>query len=76
MHVIRRELAQLPPAQVIWSFDDRAQRPPWGEAIAPDIESLATYFVTARGRDLIALLTELFEELQDGEDDVARIVNY
>lgn len=76
MHVIRRELAQLPPVQVIWSFDDRAQRPPWGEAIAPDIESLATYFVTARGRDLIALLTELFEELQGGEDDVARIVNY
>ncbi len=74
MHVIRRELAQLPPVK----SSGRSMIAPsarHGEAIAPDIESLATHFVTARGRDLIALLTELFE-LQDGEDDVARIVNY
>ena len=41
-----------------------------------DIDSLATYFVTAHGRDLIALLAEVFEALQEGEDTSARIVDY
>ncbi|VTQ68245.1 Uncharacterised protein [Stenotrophomonas maltophilia] len=73
---VRSELAELPPAHVIWSFEDRTQHPPWGDHIAPDIDSLATYFVTAHGRDLIALLAEVFEALKEGEDRSARIVDY
>lgn len=76
LHRVRRELAELPPARVIWSFEDRTQRPPWGDDIAGDIDSLATYFVTSHGRDLIALLAEVFEALQEGEDTSARIVDY
>ncbi|WP_439450029.1 Imm70 family immunity protein [Stenotrophomonas sp. ATs4] len=76
LHRVRCELAELPPARVIWSFEERIQRPPCGDDIAPDIESLATYFVTAHGRDLIALLAEVFEALQEGEDTSARIVAY
>ncbi|MDV3511943.1 Imm70 family immunity protein [Stenotrophomonas sp. C4297] len=76
LHMVRRELADLPPARVIWSLEDRTQHPPWGDDIAPDIDSLATYFVTAHGRDLIALLAEVFEALQEGEDTSARIVDY
>lgn len=76
LHSVRRELAELPPARVIWSFEDRTQRPPWGDDIAGDIDSLATYFVTSRGRDLIALLAEVFEALKEGEDTSARIINY
>lgn len=75
-HIVRRELAEIPPARVIWSFEDRTQHPPWGDDIAPDIDSLATYFVTAHGRDLIVLLAEVFEALQEGEDTSVRIVNY
>ncbi|WP_108270533.1 Imm70 family immunity protein [Stenotrophomonas maltophilia] len=76
MHVIRCELAELPPACAIWSYEDRTQHPPWGDDIAGDIDSLATYFVTSHGRDLIALLAEVFEALQEGEDTSARIVSY
>lgn len=76
LHIVRRELAEIPPARVIWSFEDRTQHPPWGDHIAPDIDSLATYFVTAYGRDLIALLAEVLEALQEGEDRSARIVDY
>ncbi|AVO31935.1 hypothetical protein D7T48_03910 [Stenotrophomonas maltophilia] len=76
LHIVRRELAEIPPARVIWSFEDRTQHPPWGDDIAPDIDSLATYFVTAHGRDLIVLLAEVFEALQEGEDTSVRIVNY
>jgi hypothetical protein len=75
LHRVRRELAELPPARVIWSFEDRTQRPP-GNDIAGDIDSLATYFVTSHGRDLISLLAEVFEALQEGEDTSARIVDY
>lgn len=76
MYVIRTELAEMPPTHAIWSFDDQAQRPPWGDDIAPDIDSLAAYFVTAHGRDLIALLIDVLEALQEGEDTSARIVSY
>ena len=76
LHIVRRELAEIPPARVIWSFEDRTQHPPWGDDIAPDIDSLATYFVTAHGRDMIVLLAEVFEALQEGEDTSVRIVNY
>ncbi|MFV7456514.1 hypothetical protein ACNPMX_17175 [Stenotrophomonas maltophilia] len=40
------------------------------------VDSLATYFVTSHGHDLIALLAEVFEALQEGEDTSARIINY
>jgi len=76
MHVIRTELAEMPPAHAIWSLEDRAQRPPWGDDIAPEIDSLGTYFVTAHGRDLITLLIDVLEALQEGEDTSARIVSY
>ncbi|WP_263469147.1 immunity 70 family protein [Stenotrophomonas riyadhensis] len=76
LHIVRRELADLPPARVIWSLEDRTQHPPLGDDIAPDIDSLATYFVTAHGRDLIALLIDVLEALQEGEDTSARIVSY
>ncbi|MBA0429915.1 hypothetical protein D7Y53_08165 [Stenotrophomonas maltophilia] len=76
LHMVRRELADLPPARVIWSLEDRTQHLPLGDDIAPDIDSLATYFVTAHGRDLIALLIDVLEALQEGEDTSARIVSY
>ncbi|MCF3480435.1 hypothetical protein GUV60_10310 [Stenotrophomonas maltophilia] len=76
LHRVRRELAELAPARVIWPFEDRTQRPPWGDDIANDIDSLATYFVTSHGHDLIALLAEVLEALQEGEDTSARIINY
>jgi 2,3-bisphosphoglycerate-dependent phosphoglycerate mutase len=55
---IREELRAFPPADVVWSYEDRSQRPPWGDDIAPEITSLGDYFVTSDGRDLFAVLGE------------------
>ncbi|MCW2066548.1 UNVERIFIED_ORG: hypothetical protein M2420_001901 [Stenotrophomonas maltophilia] len=76
MRIIQSELAHLSPSRVIWSLEDRALQPPWGDDISTDIISLAGYFVTAHGRDLIGILTEVFEDLAEGEEDCAKIVSY
>lgn len=44
------------PAEVVWDADDSTRRPPWGEAIAPSIPTLADYHVTADGRRLHEVL--------------------
>lgn len=66
---VRAELRAFGPAQVVWSYEDRAQRPPWGDDISPEITSLADYFVTSDGRDLFAVLGEaLSHAARSGEE--------
>ncbi|MBL8022217.1 MAG: hypothetical protein JNM27_21255 [Leptospirales bacterium] len=60
---IHRELSALVPSKVIWNFENRAALPPWGTQISPDITSLANYFVTSNGKDLIGVLTQCLQEL-------------
>jgi 2,3-bisphosphoglycerate-dependent phosphoglycerate mutase len=43
---------------VVWDFEQRNVRPPWGDNISPTITSLADYFVTSDGRDLLAVIEE------------------
>ena len=50
---IRAELSEIGPEKVIWDYDDRSKRPPWGDDIASSITSLGDYFVTSGGEDLI-----------------------
>lgn len=76
IRIIQNELAHLSPGKVIWSLEDRALQPPWGNSISTDINSLANYFVNAHGRDLIGILVEVFEELDGGEEACAKIVSY
>ena len=61
LEVIRRELATLRPSDVVWDFEDRGTRPPWGDQIAPTITSLADYFWTSDGRPLLDVLGAAFE---------------
>ena len=69
LRTIAAELATLPPSAVIWDLENPAARPPWGDVISADITSLANYFVTADGRDLIWLLGECLDAaLEDGAD--------
>jgi hypothetical protein len=51
-------LGELPPAMVVWGAEDRGAQPPWGDAIAPTITSLANYWWTSDGRDFRAVLRE------------------
>ncbi len=53
---IQAALAEFAPSQVVWDFEDRSARPPWGDDIAATITSLANYFVTDAGEDLIETL--------------------
>ncbi|HEX8951671.1 MAG TPA: Imm70 family immunity protein [Polyangia bacterium] len=55
---IRTELARFPPQDVVWDFEDRNARPPWGDRISPQITSLANYYVTSDGKDLFDVLIE------------------
>ena len=75
LRIITDELTRLPPDRVIWDVEDRSARPLWGDNIAPDITSLANYFVTSTGRDLIQLLDEVLEE-QERSGGTAEVVTY
>lgn len=67
---IRKALSALPPAQVVWDFENREARPPWGAEISPHITSLANYFVTSDGKDLIEVLAKVFDESAKTGQDV------
>lgn len=59
LETIRRELSAFPPSDVVWNYDDRSQRPPWGDDNSPEITSLGNYFTTSDvGRDLFDALDE------------------
>jgi 2,3-bisphosphoglycerate-dependent phosphoglycerate mutase len=51
-------LDELPPAFVVWDAENPGARPPWGDAIAPTITSLANYWWTSDGHDLVGVLRD------------------
>jgi len=59
---IRRELAMASPEGVVWDFEDRRAQPPWGGEISAQIKSLAEYFVTSDGRNLLDVLAMAITE--------------
>lgn len=62
LHCIRAELSKIKPENVVWDIEDSNAQPPWGSRISPEITSLANYFVTSTGRDLISTLIEALED--------------
>ncbi|MDO8826363.1 Imm70 family immunity protein [Methylophaga sp.] len=59
---VKDELAAFSPEHVVWDIEDPSKQPPWSSDISPDITSLANYFVTSTGRDLIETLLEALDE--------------
>lgn len=57
---LREGLEAFKPADLVWDFEDRTRRPPWGDEISPHITSLANYFVTSDGKDLLEVLQQAF----------------
>ena len=47
---------------MVWDFEERSARPAWGDGISPQIKSLADYFVTSDGRNLIDVLSAALAE--------------
>jgi len=58
---MKEELLSFPASDIVWDFEDRSARPPWGERISPRITSLANYFVTSDGKDLIEVILLAFQ---------------
>ena len=50
---IKTELKKLPRTEVVWDFEDRSLRPPWGDYISDSVTDLSNYFVTNEGRPLL-----------------------
>jgi len=57
---IQEELSKHPPSAVIWDTEDLTSSPPWKSNISTDITSMANYFISSTGRDLFAILFEVF----------------
>src|SRR5262249_15167429 len=64
------ELSQLSPAAIVWEIEDRTKQPPWGNNIAPQITSLANYFVTSNGEDLFEVIVSALNEAERERRDV------
>lgn len=61
---IREELRTIPPEAVVWDYEDRSARPPWGEDISDESTDLGNYFVTSDGRDLFEVLDEALADAE------------
>jgi 2,3-bisphosphoglycerate-dependent phosphoglycerate mutase len=67
---IRESLQSFSPDQVVWDFEDREAQPPWGERVSAHITSLANYFTTSDGKDLIDVFSEAFRTASRTRQDV------
>ena len=55
---VKTQLSRFSPSHVVWDFENRDSRPPWGDDKSDSITSMADYFVTSGGKDLIEVLDE------------------
>jgi 2,3-bisphosphoglycerate-dependent phosphoglycerate mutase len=68
---IKNELSNFKPDMVVWDIENPNKQPPWGSNISTDITSLADYFVTSTGRNLISTLIEALEDAASSNKPVA-----
>ena len=59
---IRTALRCFPPQAVVWDHENPQALPPWGATISPGISSLASYFVTSDGKDLLDTISNAVQE--------------
>lgn len=67
---IKSLLSVFSTNKVIWDIEAPEKQPPWGGLISPEITSLANYFVTSTGRDLITTLIEALEDASNSQKPV------
>ena len=70
VRTIREELKEYSPDQVVWDIEKPDALPPWGDDISPHIDSLANYFVTSTGRDLLLFVEQMLEQAVVDKCDV------
>lgn len=62
---IQQELETIGPEKVVWDMDNPSIPPPWGTEIGSHVTSMAHYYVTITGRDLIAEIFDNLESLKE-----------
>jgi 2,3-bisphosphoglycerate-dependent phosphoglycerate mutase len=62
---IKRGLQTLPPSKVVWDIEDPNTRPKWTEDVGPHVKSMADFFVTTSGRNLLDELADNLESLKE-----------
>ena len=67
---LREGLKAFKPEELVWDFEDRTRRPPWGDDISPQITSLGNYFVTSDGKDLLDVLQQAFTTAARKQQDL------
>lgn len=67
---ISLELRNYSCDKVIWDINDFSIEPPWGSDISGDITSLADYFVTNEGSDLITIMFDAMEMAVQIKEDI------
>lgn len=63
-------LADFSPNKMIWDIENSEKQPPWGDRISKEITSMANYFVTSTGKDLISTLIEALEDSANSQKPV------
>lgn len=62
---VEQRLKKHSPSSVVWDTDDLSKQPPWGNNISKEITSLANYFITSDGRNLIDVLHLTFHDAEE-----------
>lgn len=62
---IKNSLNKLGPDKVVWDINDLSLLPPWGTFVGPHIKSMAGYFVTTTGRNLVDEIVDNLESLKE-----------
>ena len=70
LSTIRIELKKYPPSRVVWNFEHREIRPPWGDKISEQITDLSNYFVTSDGKDLFEAFSSAIEEAERAKSSI------
>jgi len=62
---VRKGLAELSPAQLVWDIERPDVKPAWAQEVGPHVTSMANFFVTTSGRNLLSELADNLESLKE-----------
>ena len=70
LKIIKKELKQFSPDEIVWDLDDPSKQPPWGKNISSEITDLSNYFLTNDGKDFIILLFNALDKAMELNTDL------
>lgn len=62
---VQSGLSALPPSDMVWDYDARAAKAPWGDGHGPHVTSMANHYFTPGGLDIVKEIGENLECVVD-----------